>query len=86
MKNRSLISASEVSDFVFCRLSWALKYQQGLAPNQIAHEAQAAGNAWHSQQGKRFASPKAFERAGVAIIALGVFVVIVLWLIMRWSE
>lgn len=86
MKNRPLISASEVSDFVFCRLSWALKYQQGLAPNQIAHKAQAAGQSWHARQGKRFASPVAFERAGAAIIALGVFVVIVHWLIMRWSR
>lgn len=86
MKKRHYISASEVSEFVFCRLSWALKYQQGLAPNASACEAQNAGEVWHARQGKQFARPRTLETVGVLILLLGVITVIVLWLLMRWSE
>ena len=84
-QQQSYIAASELSDFVFCRLSWALKYQQGRVSDEAARAEQTDGVAWHARQGKRFARPGILEKAGAVLLSLGVIVLVVIWLMGRWS-
>ena len=84
--SRAYISASEVSEFVFCRLSWALKYQYGFASDQASREAQAIGELWHARQGRRFVRARTLETIGALLLALGLVTCIVLWAVMKGSK
>lgn len=80
---RSLISASEVGDYVFCALAWRLRAE--------GHEATAlqaardAGTEWHREHGRTVANERRLRTAAVIFVAMAIFfgLILVLYLVLR---
>jgi CRISPR/Cas system-associated exonuclease Cas4 (RecB family) len=70
MRRRSLIiSASEVSRFVYCQRAWWLSRIAGCEPANT--EALNAGANGHREHGRTVRSALLWQRLGLALIALG---------------
>ena len=72
----SVIRASEISQFAFCRRAWWLGTVKGYRPTNQA--ALAAGGEYHTGHGRMVAASLRWRRAGYVLLGLGVLLGIVL--------
>jgi len=79
---RSLISASEVGEYVFCAHAWRLRAE--------GHEAAAlqaardAGTEWHYEHGRTVASERRLRiLAMISVVAAVFFSLLLLYLVLR---
>jgi CRISPR/Cas system-associated exonuclease Cas4 (RecB family) len=70
------VSASEVSEFVFCRRAWWLKYQMGAVASRAAQTAETTGRAWHRRQGRRIARVAGLKLVGSGLVLFGVILLV----------
>ena len=69
---RENISASELSEFVFCRRAWWLKYQMGATNDAAGKLAERAGESWHRREQGRVAKVVGIELVGAGLLLFGV--------------
>lgn len=83
MRNsRSLISASEVSDYVFCALAWRLR-TEGRETDAL-QAAQEAGTKWHHYHGIAVRRVRKLRVAAVILLTAAIFLtLLVLYLALR---
>jgi CRISPR/Cas system-associated exonuclease Cas4 (RecB family) len=75
--NHTIITASEVAEFMFCAKAWQLK-REGAEPDS---PHLAPGTAFHRKHGKQLTFAKKLQRVGWVLVGLAL-VLVVLWL---WS-
>lgn len=73
---RENISASEVSEFIFCRRAWWLKYQIGAVNDAAGKRAEEAGMRWHNRQQGRIARVVGMELVGAGLLLFGAVLLI----------
>ena len=80
--NRSLISASEVGDYVFCALAWRLR-AEGHEPTSL-RAAQEAGTKWHRDHGKGVGRARRLHNAAIVfLVVASLLTLLVLYLALR---
>lgn len=75
----SLISASEVGDYVFCALAWRMR-AEGYKSLPSARAAQEAGTQWHHKHGMDVRRSRQARIAAMVITALAIFLALTLML------
>lgn len=80
----SLISASEVGDYVFCALAWRMR-AEGYESLPSSRVAQEAGSVWHHEHGMDVRRSRQARLAAMIIIALAIFLalLLILYLVLR---
>lgn len=79
-RDRSLVRASDIGAYTYCRRAWYLAQVRGVAherPQQLAH-----GNEVHAQHGRRVRRAGRLQRVGLWLAALGmigVLLALALW-------
>ena len=74
---RSLISASEVGDYVFCALAWRMRAEgHGVLPTSRA--ARDAGSVWHDEHGRNVRRSHRARLAAMVSISLAIFLALML--------
>jgi hypothetical protein len=83
-EKRSLISASEVGDYVFCALAWRMR-AEGHKTLPSAQAAQESGTQWHHEHGRGVRRSRQARLAATVITALAIFLtlLLILYLVMR---
>lgn len=72
----TIITASEVGEFMFCAKAWQLK-REGNEPDSPHLEA---GVTFHRQHGQQLTFARTLQRVGWALIALALlFLLVLLW-------
>ena len=80
--NRSLISASEVGDYVFCALAWRLR-AEGHETDAL-QAAQEAGTQWHHDHGIVVRRARKLRVAAVVLFTAAILLtLLILYLALR---
>lgn len=84
-KDRSLVRASDIGAWAFCRRAWYLAQVRGVAharPEQLQR-----GTAAHTQHGQQVRRADSMQRWGVWLVGVGALIVVLLAiaLVMGWS-
>ena len=85
MKDKhSLISASEVGDYVFCALAWRMR-AEGREPLPSSRAAQEAGTQWHHEHGRDVRRSRQARIAAMFITMSAIFLalLLILYLVLR---
>ena len=74
---RTVISASEVGDYVFCALAWRMR-AEGREPLPSSRAAREAGAAWHREHGRGVRRSRRARLAAAVLTAAAVFLALLL--------
>lgn len=77
-EKHSLISASEVGDYLFCALAWRLRAEGHTAASLQA--ARDAGTAWHQEHGRSVAHARRLRAAAMVLLLAALFFALLLLL------
>ena len=81
---RENVSASELSEFVFCRRAWWLKYRMGAVNDTAGKQAEEAGGCRHRCEQGRIARAVGMELIGAGLLLFGLFLLIFRWI--GWAK
>ena len=81
---RTLISASEVGDYVFCALAWRMR-AEGYESLSSSRAALEAGTEWHHEHGMDVRRSRQARLAAMIITALAIFLglLLIVYLVLR---